>query len=111
DWNRIDNLPENDWSRSVSSIAFLNHAVAIVVFSRDGERVRAISCRRPDIPIIAVSNDEMVANQLCLSRGVFPIYSPQIFGQRDAHAALDIAGIARGKIVIADAEEITLKEI
>ncbi|MCQ2562757.1 MAG: pyruvate kinase, partial [Alphaproteobacteria bacterium] len=33
DWSRLDNLPENDWSRSVSSIAYLNKASAIIVFA------------------------------------------------------------------------------
>lgn len=109
DWSRVDAVPENDWSRSVSSMAFLNKASAIVVFARDTEATTQISCRRPDIPIIAVCNEEVVANQLCLSRGVLPIYSVALFGQRDAFGAAAQFGIRTGRLVIVDEEKISLR--
>jgi len=109
DWNRVDHIPENDWSRSVTSMAYLNKAGVIIVFDRDGIRTREISNRRPDIPIIAICNNATVANQLCLSRGVFPIFDERMFGQRDIAAALSAAGIQRGKIVIVDGEKIELQ--
>lgn len=106
---RADNLPENNWSRSISSIAYLNDAAAIVVFDRNGNHSREISARRPDKPIIAVCNDQMIANQLCMSRGIHPIYDTQIFGQRDALAAMARAHITGDKIVIVDGESIILR--
>lgn len=109
DWSRVDAVPENDWSRSVSSMAFLNKASAIVVFARDTDAATQISCRRPDIPIIAVCNEEVVANQLCLSRGVLPIYSVALFGQRDAFGAAAQFGIRTGRLVIVDEEKISLR--
>ena len=109
DWSRMDHVPENDWSRSVSSMAFLNKASAVVVFARDTDAAIQISCRRPDIPIIAVCNEEVVANQLCLSRGVFPIYSVALFGQRDAFKAASMFGIRTGRLVIVDEEKISLR--
>lgn len=108
DWSRIDNVPENDWSRSVSSMAHLNKAVAIVVFARDTDIATQISCRRPDIPIIAVCDEEIIANQLCLLRGVFPICDKYLFGQRDAFASAHQFGIGVGKLVIVDDDKISL---
>ncbi|MCL2331509.1 MAG: pyruvate kinase [Proteobacteria bacterium] len=109
DWSRVENIPENDWSRSVASMAYLNKATAIVVFDRDGEVTTQISCRRPDMPIVAVCNTAIVANQLCLCRGVFPIYDEKIYGQRDTAAALAIAEIPRGKTVVVDGDGISLE--
>lgn len=111
DWLRIDNIPENDWSRSVSSMAHLNKAMAIVVFARDTEITTQISCRRPDIPIIAVCDEAVVANQLCLLRGVFPVVDTYLFGQRDASTTVRQFGIGIGKIVVVDNDKISLTTI
>ena len=111
DWSRIDNVPENDWSRSVSSMAYLNKAVAIVVFARDTEIATQISCRRPDIPIVAVCGDETVANQLALLRGVFPLCDEYLYAQRDAFNAARQFGIGIGKLVIVDDDKISLRTL
>lgn len=109
DWLRTENVPENDWSRSVASMAYLNHASAIVVFARDTDIATKISCRKPDIPIIAVCRDAVVANQLCLSRGVFPICDDALFGQRDGFNSARQFGILSGQLVIVDDEKISLR--
>lgn len=111
DWSRIDNVPENNWSRSVASMAHLNNASAIIVFDKDGIASTEISCRRPDMPIIAVCNDETIANQLCLSRGVFPIYDEEIFGRRDAESAAKYFGKNIGAVVVVDDGNISLREL
>ncbi len=111
DWLRTENVPENDWSRSVASMAYLNHASAIVVFARDTDIATKISCRKPDIPIIAVCRDAVVANQLCLSRGVFPICDDTLFGQRDGFNSARRFGIASGQLVIVDDEKISLRSM
>ena len=111
DWSRVENLPENDWSRSVASMAYLNKASAIVVFAKDTVAATEISCRRPDIPIIAVCNEGVIANQLCLSRGVHPIYDNQLFGQRDAFEAARQFSITTGNLVIVDEEKISLRKL
>lgn len=111
DWLRTENVPENDWSRSVASMAYLNHASAIVVFARDADIATKISCRKPDIPIIAVCRDAVVANQLCLSRGVFPICDDTLFGQRDGFNSARRFGIASGQLVIVDDEKISLRSM
>lgn len=111
DWSRVDDVPENDWSRSVASMATLNKVSAIVVFARDTESTTQISCRRPDIPIIAVCSDEVIANQLCLLRGVLPICDGYMFGQRDAFGAMRAFGIEIGKIVIVDEDKVSLRTL
>ena len=111
DWSRVDNVPQNDWSRSVSSMAFLNHAVAIVVFARDIDSVVQISCRKPDIPIIAVCNDDVTANQLCLLRGVSSVFDEQLYGMRDGFNSARRFGIHTGKLVIVDDDKISLRTL
>ena len=111
DWLRVENAPENDWSRSVSSMAFLNKAVAIIVFARDINTATQISCRRSDIPIIAVCDNMLIANQLCLSRGVIPMYEPDLFAPRDAFNAARSVGITSGNLVIVDEDKISLRKL
>ena len=111
DWVRAENAPENDWSRSVSSMAHLNHATAIVVFARDTDSVTAISCRRPDVPIVAVCDSDLIANQLCILRGVVPVYTPDLFALRDICEISKIAEIKSGKIVIVDGDEVSLRDL
>ena len=94
-----------------SSMAHLNKAMAIVVFARDTEITTQISCRRPDIPIIAVCDEAVVANQLCLLRGVFPVVDTYLFGQRDASTTVRQFGIGIGKIVVVDDDKISLTTI
>ena len=109
DWSRIDNIPENNWSRSVASMAHLNNVAAIIVFDRDGIATTEISCRRPDMPIIAVCNDETVANQMCINRGVFPMFDEEIFGRRDEKMAAKSFGIKIGDVVVVDDGTISLR--
>lgn len=111
DWSRLDNVPENDWSRSVCSMAHLNKAVAIVVFAHDTEGATQIACRRPDIPIVAVCAQDYTANQLSLVRGVFPIFDKYLFGERLAFESANKFGIGYGKIVIVDEDKISLRTI
>ncbi len=111
DWSRVENIPENDWSRSVASMAYLNKASAIIVFARDTIATTQISCRKPDIPVIAVCNESVIANQLCLCRGVFPIYDTELFGMRDGFNAARRFNINSGKLVIVDEEKISLRAL
>jgi len=111
DWVRSENSDENDWSRSVSSMAFLNNAVAIIVFARDSDGVTQISCRRPDVKIIAVCDKEIIANQLCLLRGVIPLCTPDLFAQRDFVSVAKMCEIGSGKIVIVDDDDVSLRDL
>lgn len=111
DWSRVENVPENDWSRSVASMAYLNKASAIVVFARDTITATEISCRKPDIPIVAVCRESLIANQLCLARGVFPIFDEDLFAKRDAFNAARKFGVNEGKLVIVDEDKISLRTL
>lgn len=111
DWVRAEDTQENDWSRSISSMAYLNKAIAIIVFARDTESAIKISCRRPDTKIIAVCDDEIVANQLCLVRGVFPVYTPDLFAQRDFVTVARDAEISKGNVVVVDGENVSLQNL
>ena len=111
DWVRSENAPENDWSRSVSSMAHLNHATAIIVFARDTDSVMAVSARRPDVPIVAVCDNDLIANQLCILRGVIPFYTPDLFARRDFVEIVKIAEIGFGKFVIVDGDDVSLRDI
>ncbi|MDR3208585.1 MAG: pyruvate kinase [Rickettsiales bacterium] len=102
---------ENAWSKSVVELARLNDAAAIVIFTHTGENARTISSRRPDIPIVAVCQDEIVANQLCLYRGVIPLADKKLFREKDYDGAAACAGINSGHAVIVDKDSITLGRI
>ena len=106
-----ESTEENDWSRSVVSMAVLNRVEAIIVFARDTDYVTQISCRRSDVPIIAVCDSELVANQLCLLRGVFPFYTPDLFAQRDVNAIANIIKIKTEKVVIVDGDDVSLRDL
>jgi len=111
DWSKIENIPENDWSRSVASMAYLNKAEAIIVFDTGTNIVTQISCRKPDVPIIGVFNDDIDANQLCISRGVYPIFDTKLFGEKDAAGVASRFKITRGKLVIVDGDKISLRDL
>jgi pyruvate kinase len=110
DWTKTDDNP-NAWSKSVVELARLNNAAAIVIFTHGGTNARTISSRRPDIPIVAVCNEEIIANQLCLYRGVIPVCDRKLFRDRDFDNAAARAGINSGRCVIVEDDAITLGHI
>lgn len=111
DWSDVEQLPENDWALSIAVMAELNDAAAIVVFASDTTAVQQIAGRRPDVPIFAVCNKDVYANQLALSRGVFSICNPEMFGAKDAVAAANFFGLDEGVLVIVDKEKVSLRQI
>ena len=111
DWSRVENVPENDWSRSVASMAYLNRAAAIVVFARDTNIATQIACRKPDIPIVAVCTEQGIANQLCMLRGVFPVFDTDLYAHRDGFNAAHKFGVVSGKLVIVDDDKISLRTL
>lgn len=108
DWSDVEDLPENDWSLSVAVMAELNDADAIVVFAQDTVAATQISCRRPGVPVVAVCNDCVTANQLCLSRGVVSTCNEKMFAGRDAAAAAKLVNISSGKLVVVDGNSISV---
>ena len=109
DWARAEH--ENDWSRSVSSMAHLNHASAIIVFARDTDSVTMVACRRPDVPIVAVCDNDLIANQLCILRGVKSVYAPDLFALRNFSTVANMFDVKSGKIVIVDGDNVSLRDL
>jgi pyruvate kinase len=110
DWSDVEDVPENDWSLSVLTVAELNEASAIVVFTHDGQTATKVACRRPSVPIIAVCRECVVANQMCLVRGVISTCDSALFENRDAVEVAKRFGIA-GNIVQVDGGKIMLNTV
>ncbi len=111
DWSDVEDLPINDWALSVTLMAELNRADAIVVFASNTNAATWISCRRPDVPVYAVAAQDVVANQLALSRGVYPVCDAAMFDARDVEAVAKHFGLDTGIIVVVDGEKISLRKL
>ena len=48
-------------------------ASAIVAITRGGKTARVLSALRPDVPIVAVTDQDQIARRLMLSWGVLPV--------------------------------------
>ena len=80
-FNFVDQVPQNasrqvSISRAVIRLAESIHARAIVAESKTGATVLAISSLRPDMPIIAVTDQVRTAQQLALVFGVKSFVRP-----------------------------------
>jgi len=53
----------------------INPIEAVITFTRGGTTTKMMSRYRLSVPIIAISNDKKVINQLCLSFGVIAFYN------------------------------------
>ncbi|MEN9564277.1 MAG: hypothetical protein RIR73_2521, partial [Chloroflexota bacterium] len=82
----FDDLPPEIPSGGSDAVAMTNLAAilarehkakAILVATLTGNAARLVSCRRPELPIFAVTADERVKHQLNLSWGVCPFVMPQ----------------------------------
>jgi pyruvate kinase len=109
DWTKTCDVG-NAWAKSVVELARMNSAKAIVVFTDTGENARTISSRRPDIPIVAVCHDAIIANQLCLNRGIIPLLDKKIFREKNFKAAITAAGLKPGYSVVVHKAGITLEK-
>jgi pyruvate kinase len=68
----IDALTQS--AASMTSDALDKPIKAVVTFTRGGTTTKMMSRYRLRVPIIAISNDRKVLNQLCLSYGVIPYF-------------------------------------
>ncbi len=59
-------------------LAKFSNAKAIVAYTFSGDTARRVAKFRPGIPIIAITPNEFVANQLILSWGIIPIVSEMV---------------------------------
>ncbi len=103
-----DNLRDNLFDsvgRAVVEISKQINAKAIVVFTFKGRTARIISKYKPESEIIAVSNSFDTMNNLCLRRGVTPVFSERIdkehFAIDDAKKLILDSGLAKkGDLII-----------
>jgi pyruvate kinase len=58
---------------------------AFVIVTETGETARSLARLRPSIPIIAVTRNEIVRNQLMLVWGVAPLHFQTSDNERDVH--------------------------
>jgi pyruvate kinase len=71
---RDDHLPP--LCDAAVTLAARARADAIVALTREGRTARLLAARRPDAPIVAATDDEVVARRLCLWWGVTPMKDP-----------------------------------
>jgi len=62
---------------------------AIVVFTSSGSSARLISRFRPPVPIYAMTPNEIVARQLLIHYGVFPVLAPEVASTDEMMAQVD----------------------
>ncbi|MCL2629885.1 MAG: pyruvate kinase [Alphaproteobacteria bacterium] len=64
---------ENAKYDTIVGYAESESVAAIVSLDDTGEQTRKLSARKSYLPIVSISSTDIIANQLCLSRGVFPL--------------------------------------
>ena len=69
---------------------------AIVVFTSSGSSARLISRFRPPVPIYAMTPSEIVARQLLIHYGVFPVLAPEVASTDEMLAQVDRLLLGRG---------------
>lgn len=113
---RIDREPERrpveEWPRHPAQVMALSArqlaahagARAIVVFTRSGYSARLLANQRPTVPVLAFTNDPVIARRMALWRGVFPLIAdwPERPDEMLATAEhlLGEAGFKEGDIIV-----------
>ncbi len=69
-----------------------SNAKAIVAYTFSGDTARRVAKFRPSVPIVAITPNEFVANQLVLSWGIIPIVSEMV------NSFEEMVNIARMKV-------------
>jgi pyruvate kinase len=91
---------ENDKFDKIAAFAESEDAAAIISFDNDWEQTVKLSCRRSYLPIIAIAGQSIVANQMCMLRGVSPVYDEAAFDKKDINAALRTNLVQKGDTVV-----------
>jgi pyruvate kinase len=92
-------------SYAVCQSAEILQADAIITATSSGTTARMVAKYRPRSRIIAVTPDEVIANQLCLLWGVTPVmthhtYDTDVMVSEAISAALDAGQIANGDLIL-----------
>lgn len=94
-YDRFLELTKKEYFDTSSAIAlacvktcYSSHAKAIVACTASGKTSRAISRFRPEMPILALTDDPMIYHQLSIQWGVIPVLSKC----KDFHSSVNLAG-------------------
>ncbi|MEQ8190322.1 MAG: pyruvate kinase [Candidatus Eremiobacterota bacterium] len=95
-------------SRSACEMSEELKASAIIVSTSSGRSARKISLYRPRAPVIALTEDEVIARQLKLSWGVFPVIignynDTDSFIKESAKAAISTGLVKDGDLIVISA--------
>jgi pyruvate kinase len=86
---------------AVESAAVAN-AKAIVCYSLSGSMARRIAKFRPEVPVIALTNNENVLHQLCISYAVYPVLFDAKAGTDETLEAIRQLMVAGGHLSVGD---------
>lgn len=73
--------------------------IAIVSLDNTGDQTRKLSCRKTYLPIVSVSDTDIIANQLCLCRSVFPVVGTDL---KDALKRTDVLNAGDRVLVVSN---------
>ncbi|MDR0319366.1 MAG: pyruvate kinase [Rickettsiales bacterium] len=100
---------ENSKFDTIMGYAESEDAAAVVSLDDTGDQTRRLSARKSYLPIVSISRESIIANQLCLSRGVFPMV-----GETWEDAVKSNAGLKKGdKVVVVsgNGDKISIKTL
>ena len=87
--------------------AYSTNASAIFAFTTTGRTARLIARLRPDLPIIALTPNRKVYQQLASNWGVVPVYCANCTNVREAFQAASLFAIGKGLISFGDIVVVT----
>ncbi len=97
----VDDIPAAIALATVKT-ASRTSAKAIFCFTTSGFTARCISRVRPSIPIIALTSDEQVYQQLASNWGIYPIYAKSVRSIEAAYALSSEVALREGFVQVGD---------
>lgn len=94
-------------ARAAVQTAYNANARAIFAFTTGGRTARLVSRLRPDIPILALTSNPKVYQQLSFNWGIIPIYCPNCQNVREAFHACSSFALKNGLISFGDVVVVT----
>ena len=89
-------------SAAASMVARSLDARALVAFTQTGDTVRRLARLHCELPLFALTPDESVRNQLCLSWGVEPFLTPLVQHTDEMFRQVDRAMLELGRAAVGD---------
>ncbi|MBF8262383.1 MAG: pyruvate kinase [Parachlamydiales bacterium] len=89
-------------SRATVQTAYGANVRAIFAFTTSGRSARFLSRLRPEMPILALTPNRKVYQQLSFNWGIIPIYCPTCTNVREAFHATSVYALKHGLIAFGD---------